>query len=418
MNALAHDLLRRPHVRGPSLRALNLPERVQRAVGLGAFGIAYFFAYRYGMTFSQTTASPFWFPDSVLLCALLCTPARRWWPYVLVTLPIRLLSPVSAGLPVWFLLSTFAIDGVKGLVSASALRALIPNPARLKTVREFALYCAIAVVLVPATMALAGASARSVLGFEFWTAWEQWFMGNAVAHLVITPAILYWVVGWTTVVKLPEWKRCVEGALLAAGLFVTGYLAFSAESKDLDFAQAAFYAPVPFLFWAAIRFGMLGASGAVIVIAVVSVAAALVGRGPFADRHSEDAALYLQNFLLLRAAPLYLIAILIEQKNGAEGSLRESEARFRNMADFASVLIWMFEPNKGATYFNQRGLEFSRGAHVADEGEGGLDSVHPDDRERCRRAYRAALDDREPVAIEYQQRRKDGEYRWLLAQAI
>src|SRR5215472_2209745 len=64
---------------------------------LCVFGVAYYFAYRYGMSFSQATASPFWFPDSVLLCALLLVQPARWWVFVFATLPIRLLAPVSAG---------------------------------------------------------------------------------------------------------------------------------------------------------------------------------------------------------------------------------------------------------------------------------------------------------------------------------
>ncbi len=108
--------------------------------GFCGFVVAYYFAYGYGMSFSQAAASPFWFPDSVLLCALLISPPRRWWILILAILPIRLFSEVAAGIPTWFLLATFAIDSAKGIVTALVLRWLIDNPLRLKTVREFALY--------------------------------------------------------------------------------------------------------------------------------------------------------------------------------------------------------------------------------------------------------------------------------------
>ena len=62
---------------------------------------------------------------------------------------------------------------------------------------------------------------------------------------------------------------------LMIGIVVTGYLAFSIESGSVGFAEARFYAPVPFLFWAAIRFGMRGASGAIVAIAFLSMEAAL-----------------------------------------------------------------------------------------------------------------------------------------------
>src|SRR5437868_701913 len=73
---------------------------------LGAFILyeaIYFIAYRQGMSFSHAAASPFWFPDSVLLCALLLAPRRWWWLLVLGPLPIRLLFAGTADVPEGFL---------------------------------------------------------------------------------------------------------------------------------------------------------------------------------------------------------------------------------------------------------------------------------------------------------------------------
>ena len=54
--------------------------RLQNLLGFCLFVTAFYFACRYGMSFSQACAAPFWFPDSVLLCALLLIQPRRWWP--------------------------------------------------------------------------------------------------------------------------------------------------------------------------------------------------------------------------------------------------------------------------------------------------------------------------------------------------
>ena len=123
---------------------------------LAGFAGAYYVAYRYGMSFSRVSASPFWFPDSALLCALLLSQRRRWWIFVLVTLPIRVFSEVARDIPLWFLLTTFAIDAAKGVLTAMALRRFIKDPTRFETLRDFALFCAWAVVLIPALSAFAG----------------------------------------------------------------------------------------------------------------------------------------------------------------------------------------------------------------------------------------------------------------------
>jgi signal transduction histidine kinase len=222
------------------------------------------------------------------------------------------------------------------LRAAQAPRYRRVGPGRPETIREFALFCLWAVLLIPAATALGGAAARLALGHAFWPAWQQWFLGNALAHLVITPALLYWVLGtpWKTLRAVSRKDR-LEAAIVLLGLVLTGHLAFDPPAGLLGFAEPRAYAPVPFLFWAAIRFGMLGATGAIMVIAFFSVESALMGRGPFAGQSPADAALSLQHFLLLRAVPLYLIAILIEQRNAVERSLQQEHSRLAQLSRIA-----------------------------------------------------------------------------------
>ena len=193
---------------------------VRYVLALCLFETAFYFAYRYGMAFSDAAPSPFWFPDSVLLCALLLVPPRWWWLVLLAPLPIRLSVEVPPDAPQWFLLATFAIDSAKGLFAAATLRRFMRNPLRFETVTDFGVYCLFAVLLAPALSAFAGAAARQALGSGpgYWPAWEQWFWGDALATLIITPAIFYWFVGarWNFPTRLNA--RWLEGALLIVGL--------------------------------------------------------------------------------------------------------------------------------------------------------------------------------------------------------
>ena len=306
------------------------------------YAAAYYLAYRFGMSFSQTTASPFWFPDSVLLCALLLAPRRSWWMFVLGALPIRLATGPDIQVPLWFLLDTFAIDSAKGVVAALALRRFLPDALRLGTVRDFAIYCLIAVVLVPAGAALLGASARHFLGHDYWEAWRQWFLGDALTQLVITPAILYGLPAARRSLSRASAPRLGEAALVTIGLFVAGYAAFHTSPGAKGFAEPQFYAPIPFLFWAALRFGIAGASGAVAIIAIISVSAALRGDGPFAGRSPDETALALQEFLLVRAFPLYLVGILTTQKEASDEDLLRSEQRYREVVESQTELVCRF----------------------------------------------------------------------------
>jgi hypothetical protein len=154
------------------------------------FALAYFASVGYGSLFGQANAAPLWFPDSVLLCVLLLTPLRKWWLYLLAALLIRLIPALHPPVPDWFLFATCINDLLKALFAAYLLRRLSADSTRLSSLRTFVVYVGVAVLLVPALSAFGGAAARQALGHAFWPAWNQWFLGDAIANLVLTPALL------------------------------------------------------------------------------------------------------------------------------------------------------------------------------------------------------------------------------------
>jgi PAS domain S-box-containing protein len=110
---------------------------------------------------------------------------------------------------------------------------------------------------------------------------------------------------------------------------------------------------------------------------------------------------------------LGLFAEITERKL-AEAKLRESEERFRIMANCAPVLIWMAGPDKLCEFFNQGWLAFTGRTLEQEIGNGWVQGVHPDDMQHCLEVYHSAFDARRPFEIEYRLRRRDGEYRWVL----
>lgn len=104
----------------------------------------------------------------------------------------------------------------------------------------------------------------------------------------------------------------------------------------------------------------------------------------------------------------------VAERHRAEEKARESEERFRLVANTAPVLIWMSGPDKLCNYFNQPWLEFTGRPIEAELGNGWVDCVHPEDWKACVETYTEAFDRRESFRMQYRLRRSDGEYRWLL----
>jgi PAS domain S-box-containing protein len=94
--------------------------------------------------------------------------------------------------------------------------------------------------------------------------------------------------------------------------------------------------------------------------------------------------------------------------------LRESEERFRRVANTAPVMIWMSGTDKLCNYFNQTWLEFTGRPLEAELGDGWSEAVHAEDLKDCLDVYNHSFDRREPFKMQYRLRRYDGEFRWVL----
>ena len=104
----------------------------------------------------------------------------------------------------------------------------------------------------------------------------------------------------------------------------------------------------------------------------------------------------------------------VTERRTAQEALRESEERFRMLADAAPVMIWMTDQAMRAEYLNQRWKKFVGWKTDEIMQTQWIEAIHAEDRERTRQAYINAVDSRQQFQMEYRLRRHDGEYRWLL----
>jgi len=108
----------------------------------------------------------------------------------------------------------------------------------------------------------------------------------------------------------------------------------------------------------------------------------------------------------------------LTDRRRAEVQLRESEERFRLVANTAPVMIWMSGMDRKCSYVNKTWLDFTGRPLEAELGDDWTGGLHPDDSDRCLRTYTEAFDQRESFEMQYRFRRHDGEYRWVLDKGV
>jgi PAS domain S-box-containing protein len=108
----------------------------------------------------------------------------------------------------------------------------------------------------------------------------------------------------------------------------------------------------------------------------------------------------------------------ISEQVRAEAALRESEIKFRAIANAIPQLVWSNLPDGTHDYYNDRWYEYTGFAKGLDNKDQWAELVHPDDRERAGRLWAHSLATGEPYEIEYRLRRHPhNEYRWCLGRA-
>ncbi len=351
---------------------------------------------------------PLW-PGCALLVAVLLLLPRGIWPILIASgLAGFVLYDLQTGLTPRSIVLLITADTVEILIASLGASYFCAGLPRLSSVASLARYSFLAVILAPMAGAFISTSAS---GANYWIRWRIGFFTEALALLTLTPALLVWVR------TRQAWAResrafYFEAATLVAGLTLLGYVAFVAPVRSS--AAVLLYSLLPFLLWSALRFGVMGVGTSMMVVAFLSIWGAVHGRGPFTGAEPLHNVMSLQLFLFFAVAPFMVLAVLVEERKRTAHALRESEERFRLMADTAPALIWMSGSDKLCTYFNKPWLDFTGRSMDSELGNGWAEGVHAEDLRRCLDTYTQAFDRREEFRMEYRLRRHDREYRWLL----
>ena len=307
-------------------------------------GVLYYLGARLGFTLAATPVpiSMLWVPNALLLGAFLVASPALWPFIVLAVVPAHFAAELQSGVPLPNVLAWLVTNCCEALLGAATIRAVLKRELRFDSLRDVGVFLVLGALLAPFISSLLDAAAVRWIGGTDWGRVDYWELvrlrthANMLSALVVVPFIVTWVSGAREVLRAGR-ARHAEMVFLLAGLVAVSALAFLWSHPNGSDTPALFYAPLPFLLWAAVRFGLLGVSTANVVLAGTALWGAMHGLGPFGEGAPEQNARGVQMFLTAVSVPLLMLAAVLAERSRMEREAREQLKQITHLSRVAML---------------------------------------------------------------------------------
>ena len=290
------------------------------------------------------TTSVMWPPNAVLASVLLLSPPRLWPLALASALPVHLALQLPLGWPIPLILTLFITNCSEALIVAGGLTRFSDAPTRFDTLRRLMVFLLFAGCLAPLLSSFADAGAVAWFrGEEYWQVFRTRVLSNILAEITIVAALVGGVTsirhGW----RPPKLAPLAEGAILAVGVVAIGWLNVRGPLPETPAlrvvsSQTPFAVQLPFLLWAALRFGPTGTSLTLLATSLLSAWAVVNGIGPFASIPPATTVTAITIALIVVATTMLCVATLIEERRQVQHALRR-RLRFEELLSRLSAAL-------------------------------------------------------------------------------
>jgi two-component system sensor kinase FixL len=385
--------------------------------------VGYYVGAKLGLalTFQPHPVSVLWPPNAILFAALLLVHPGRWVAVLAAALPAHLLAELQGGIPLLMVLSWYVSNVAEAVIGATCVVLLTRARFTFDSPRNVLVF-AFASLFAALSSSFLDAGFVALNQFGSATYWENWIArvwSNVTTSVMITAAIV-------AVATHPPWRlpasptKVLEGALLVAGLLATTYVVFDTD-LTLGFTTAQVCLPLPFLLWAALRFGPAMVATAFAGVSLMAIWGAGHAVGALGIGTPIENARSVQLFVISVGPTLLCLAAALRQRRWIEDSLRMSDKRFRVVLEATRDTVYDRALEGDALWWGHEGISqfgypLARSHPTYDAW---LDLVHPDDRERIRQQQLHAMDTGGQLwEGEYRLRRANDSYAHVHEQAF
>jgi diguanylate cyclase (GGDEF)-like protein len=296
-------------------------DAIKNVATVAGLAVVYFVAGKLGLqlAYVHASATAVW-PCTGIAVAALLVFGYRVWPGILIGAFLVNLTTAGSVATSIVIAAGNTLEGLVGCYLVSRFARGKEAFARAQDIFKFALLAGMVATSVSATI---GVATLAIGGFADWAAfgsiWCTWWLGDAVGAVTVTPLLLLW---WEN--PQLKWTReqAMELAFLFFGLFSTGWAVFGkpfhSELKNYPLE----YLCIPFLIWAAFRFGRRKAATALCALSMIAVSGTLHGYGPFARESQNASLLLMQAFMGIMAVTTLALAAEVTEHKRAEERVR------------------------------------------------------------------------------------------------